>query len=205
MKESGQGGRWAAGLAGQHVGSLARRRQPHHNAAPGAQPSDASAEHRRLAGARGADDEHQPVRTRYRPGRGGLRVLRCGRRNYANRLTRPAQQRGFLVEDGPGGQAPVGDVLADGSAVEPAGHGSAGGWVQSEAPSGRLRGELVDQLDQLLAGAGGIGWQEGGDLPGHVGLQPRRTLLAHSRDRLGDHRVPIDATEPREPALGRRQ
>jgi hypothetical protein len=64
---------------------------------------------------------------------------------------------GFLVEDGPSGQAPVRDMLADGPAVEPAGHGSAGGWMQAEAPSGRLRREHVDQLDQLLAGAGGAG------------------------------------------------
>jgi hypothetical protein len=42
--------------------------------------------------------------------------------------------------------------------VEPVGHGSAGGWVHSEAPSGRLGGDVVDQPDQLLAGAGGIGW-----------------------------------------------
>jgi hypothetical protein len=91
------------------------------------------------------------VSTRYRAGRGDLRVLPCGRGNNAYRLTRPAQQRGFLVEDCPRGQSPVGDVLADGPAVEPTGHGSSSRWVQSEAPSGRLRGELVDQLDHLLA------------------------------------------------------
>ncbi len=168
------------------------------------QPCDAGAQHRRLAGACGADDEHQPVSPRDRPGGGGLRVCHCGRRNSPDRLARPTQQSGFLVEDGPGGQAPVGDVLGDRSAVEPAGNHAAGGRVQPQAPSGRLGGELIDQLHQLPARAGPIGWQQGGDLASQVSLQPRRTLLAHPRHRLGDHRGAVDVSQPRKLGPGRR-
>ena len=145
VEEPGQGGRWAAGLAGEHVGGLARRRQPDDRCGPGRAgrrcQRGAWSSCRRRRGRRRAPAGACPLPRR---GRGGLGVAR--RAACAERRQRPdAAQRngaGFLVEDGPGGEAPVGDVLADRPAVDLRATAAAGGWVQSEAAAGRLRGEL---------------------------------------------------------------
>ncbi len=203
VEQLGQGGGRPTGLGGQHVGGLARRGQPNGRSSLAAQACCRRTEHRRLAGAGGTDDKHELLVPAHRLGGGCLRIF-AGERDRADSRSCPGQQPRLLVQHDRRAEAAVGDLLAQGPTVPPAGSAGGRGWVQLDAAGGGGLGQEVDEAHSFSGGTGRLSGKEGGDLPGQVGPQPGRGGRGHGLEGLGDHGVDVhgNASRQRTMAIG---
>ena len=111
VEQLGEGHGGAAGLAGEYVGGLARRGEPDHRPALGAELVDAGAGGGGLAGTGRSDDQYEAAVAADRVGGRLLLVLAVGRCGWFDGCGGPVEQAAFLVEDRAGREEPAGDVL----------------------------------------------------------------------------------------------
>ena len=137
-----------------------------------------------LPGAGGADDDNEPIGSGDRPGRRGLRV--AGKGDWGGGAGGPLLELLFLGKNGGERESSVGDVLGDRAAVSAASSGVVPVGAYRDAlllGSGR---EAVDLGDHPAGIGAGVRSDEGGQVTGDVGSQPRRGLVGHPSERLTD-------------------
>ena len=177
---------------GEDIGRLAGRRDAEHRPPLVPEAGDGRGQRGGLARTGGPDHDHQARPAGNCPGGGLLRIAVSCRRGLVDGGARPGEEGGFLGEHRWGGEAPVGDMLADRPSVPPPRSPRGHGRVQLLAARCCLSGEVIDQSCQLPGGGGGAGWEEGGDVSGQVGDQPVGLLRRHPLQRDGDDRVGVD-------------
>ena len=190
-----------AGLDGQDLGRPRRGGDAEHGPPVGPQLLHRRGHGRGLAGAGGADDEHQFPVAGHRP-----RHLQLGLGQGQAHLGRvqgdvaagpcepalgPGDEALLLGQDLGRGQGPVDDGLGDGAAVAAQGHavGDGPGDVD-QALGDDLLGQLVQPRHQDLGVDGDVGGHGRGQLPDQLRRPPARLGLGQGLDGPGDDQLP---------------
>jgi hypothetical protein len=166
---------------GKDIGGLARGGEAEHRPVVVVELGDGAGDGAGLAAAGRSDHEHC-LAVASDAGFGGELQVPVESVGPAGVAAGPVLQAGLLVEDLGAGVAAVDDVLDHWSSI-PTNPGGRVRGTDLDASFLGVEGELVDPSHRLVGGPPVVG-EQGGDVAGEVGSQPRRRLVRDPRNSL---------------------